>query len=266
MTLVGREPERATLRGPLDEATRGRGRLVVILGEPGIGKSALVADLTAYAVDSGAAVLTGRATERGGAYRPIAEALMPAVRAGLVRETEDLRPFRTALGRVLPGWASSWPAEPGIDPVLLLGEGVLHLLLAVDAPVRVLVLDGMQDADPDTTALLAYLAPAVEQLPILIVATQIDHPPAPQLNRLPATRIRLTRLSAVETAALVDHIRVLSPRSREAIVQRAEGLPLVAAELRLPIPSRRRRPGFRRASRRWWLIGWPGWTPGPAGW
>ena len=204
---------------------------MVILGEPGIGKSALVTDLTAYAEDSGGVVLTGRATEGGGAYRPIAEALMPAVRGGLVRETDDLRPFRSALGRVLPGWASPWPTEPGVDPVLLLGEGVLRLLLAVDAPVRVLVLDGLQYADPDTTALLDYLVPAVEQLPILIVATQADQPPVPQLDRLPATRIRLTRLSPVETAALVDHVRVLPAAARDAIVQRAEGLPLVAAEL-----------------------------------
>ena len=112
-----------------------------------------------------------------------------------------------------------------------MGEGVLRLLLAVDAPVRVLVLDGVQYADQDTTALLEYLVPAVEQLPILIVATQGDQPAAPHLDRLPATRIRLTRLSPVETAALVDHIRVLPVATRDAIVQRAEGLPVVAAEL-----------------------------------
>jgi DNA-binding CsgD family transcriptional regulator len=229
--LVGRERERATLRELFDEAARGRGGLVVILGEPGIGKSALVADLTAYAEPMGAVVLAGRAAEGGGAYRPIAEALMPAVRAGLVRETEDLRPFRSALGRVLPGWASAWPAEPGVDPVLLLGEGVLRLLLTTDATVRVLVLDGLQYADPDTIALLEYLAPAVEQLPILIVATQSLPPPAPHIDRLPAIRIRLTRLSPVETAALVDHVRPLPRPVRDGIVERAEGLPLVAVEL-----------------------------------
>ncbi len=231
MSLVGRELERTTLRQLLDEAARGRGGLVVILGEPGIGKSALVADLTAYAEPTGAVVLAGRAAPGGGAYRPIAEALMPAVRAGLVRETEDLRPFRSSLGRVLPGWASAWPAEPGVDPVLLLGEGVLRLLLTIDAPVRVLVLDGVQDADPDTIALLKYLAPAVEQLPILIVATQSHPPPVPQIDRLPATRIRLTRLSPEDTAALVDQVRAHPGPVRDGIVERAEGLPLVAVEL-----------------------------------
>ena len=149
-------------------------------------------------------MLAGRAAPGGGAYRPFTEALMPPVRAGLVRESEDLRPFRSSLGRILPGWASAWPAEPGVDPVLLLGEGVLRLLLTIDAPVRVLVLDDLQDADPDTLALLKYLAPAVDQLPILIVATQSHPPPVPQIDRLPATRIRLTRLSPEDTAALVD--------------------------------------------------------------
>ena len=61
MPLVGRERESATLRGLLDRAATGRGGLVLVSGEPGIGKRSLVADLNAYARSSGAVVLTGRA-------------------------------------------------------------------------------------------------------------------------------------------------------------------------------------------------------------
>ena len=50
---------------------------------------------------------------------------------------------------------------------MLLGEGVLRLLLTIEAPVRVLALDDLQYADPDTLAVLEYLAAAMAELPIL---------------------------------------------------------------------------------------------------
>ena len=123
MPLVGREQESATLRGLLGRATAGRGSLVLVSGEPGIGKRSLVAGLTARARAGGAAVLTGRAVAGSGPYRAVSDALLPLVRAGQVRETPDLRPFRGALGRIRPGWAAPEPLESGLDPTLLLGEG-----------------------------------------------------------------------------------------------------------------------------------------------
>jgi hypothetical protein len=58
-------------------------------------------------------VLIGRAS-RGGAvaYRPFAEALLGALRAGGPPELPELRPFRLALGRLLPTWSDN-PAGPG---------------------------------------------------------------------------------------------------------------------------------------------------------
>ncbi len=157
---------------------------MLISGEPGIGKSALLGEFGEYARGQGALVLTGRAISGAGPYRSLTEALMRPVRAGLVTESAALQPFRSALGRILPGWAPAAAHEPGIDPVVLLGEGVLRLLLAIEAPVRVLALDDLQYADPDTLAVLEYLAPALTQLPILLVAGQGDWPPSPALNRM----------------------------------------------------------------------------------
>ena len=231
MRLVGRERESATLRGLLDRAAAGHGGLVVISGEPGIGKRSLVADLTAYARSCGAVVLSGRAVAGSGPYRAVSDALLPLVRTGQVRETTELRPFRGALARILPGWATPAPPEAGIDPVLLLGEGVLRLLLSTAAPVCVLVLEDLEDADPDTLALLGHLARAATEVPVLLVAQQTEPPPARELDRLPATRLRLARLSDPETGTLIDGLRRLPTPVRDAIVQRAEGLPLVAAAL-----------------------------------
>src|SRR5262245_29029639 len=59
-TLVGREREQAALRGALDAALAGRGALVLIGGEAGIGKTALAEALLAEAVEQGALVLVGR--------------------------------------------------------------------------------------------------------------------------------------------------------------------------------------------------------------
>ena len=160
---------------------------------------------------------------------------MPPVRAGRVTESPALRPFRSVLGRVLPGWAAPGPLEPGVDPVLLLGEGLLRLLLALDGGARVVVLEDLQLADADSLALLEYLAPAVADLPIFLVGAQGDWPTSPALDRLVstghATRLRLSRLAPAEVAALLDGIKEVPPAVRDAVVQRAEGLPLVAAEL-----------------------------------
>ena len=141
MPLVGRERESATLRGLLDRAAAGQGGLVLVSGEPGIGKRSLVHGLTDYARSVGAVLLTGRAVEASGPYRAVSDALLPLLRSGRIRETPDLRPFRSALARMMPGWATPEPPETGIDPVLLLGEGVLRLLLSLSAPVRFLVLE-----------------------------------------------------------------------------------------------------------------------------
>ena len=80
MLMIGREMERAALRAALEAARRGRGQAMIILGEPGVGKSMLLEDLAATAISAGAIVLRGRAVEGAGTFRPFAEALMPRVR------------------------------------------------------------------------------------------------------------------------------------------------------------------------------------------
>jgi hypothetical protein len=247
--LVGRDRERDVLRDRLAAAEQGQGGTVLISGEAGIGKSALLADFAAYARAAAATVLTGRAVSGGGAYRPFAEALMPPLRMGQLTESPELRPFRSALGRVLPGWAPPGPAESGVDPVLLLGEGVLRLLLALAGGVRVLALEDLQLADADSLALLEYLTPAVADLRILLVGVHGDWPPSAPLDRLArtgtVTLLRLGRLSRADTVALFDGVRQVPPAERDLLVDRAEGLPLVAAELATGLPGEQ--PAFETA-------------------
>src|SRR5262249_1445990 len=65
--FVGREPELDRLRGAFGEAFAGRGSLVMLVGEPGIGKPRTTQELAPYAQLRGGRVLWGRARESAGA-------------------------------------------------------------------------------------------------------------------------------------------------------------------------------------------------------
>jgi DNA-binding SARP family transcriptional activator len=92
--FVGRERELAELVGGLDDAFAGRGRLFLLVGEPGIGKSRLAEELIAHARARGASVLVGRCWEAGGApaYWPWVQSLRP-----YLRDT-DAETLRSQLG------------------------------------------------------------------------------------------------------------------------------------------------------------------------
>src|SRR6266436_10358109 len=65
--FIGREPELAELRAGLDDAIAGRGRLFLISGEPGIGKTRITNELATGATQRGARVIWGRCWEGTGA-------------------------------------------------------------------------------------------------------------------------------------------------------------------------------------------------------
>src|SRR3954466_13515165 len=85
-TFFGRERELAQIGAALDEVAAGRGRLLLLAGEPGIGKTSLADCATAEAASRGFAVLWGRCWEAGGApaYWPWLEIL-----ATLTRRLDD---------------------------------------------------------------------------------------------------------------------------------------------------------------------------------
>ena len=234
-TFVGRVEESAVLRTALDRASHGGGHTILVGGEPGIGKSALLSDLTTFAQSTGATVLTGRAITSGGPYRPLTEALMSPWRAGLIEDSEPLRPFRNAIGRVLPGWSDAAPVERGVDPVIMVGEGLLRVLLGLGEPVCVLALEDLHDADADTLAAIDYLAASVDSLPVLIVGTFRDFPRPRGLEHLLAatytTRMSLERMPDGDVRELVDSLRPLPAATRDQLVLQAEGLPVVVADL-----------------------------------
>ncbi|MDT3443899.1 AAA family ATPase [Pseudofrankia sp. BMG5.37] len=242
---VGRAAELAGAYGLVDGvARRGEGALLAVVGEAGVGKSRILDEVAARARAAGTRVFTGRAVPGGGTYRAIAEALVGGLRDDRYPAADELRPYRAALGRVLPGWA---PVESGdrpdltVDPTLLLGEGVLRLLRQLGGDRGcLLVLEDLHWADADTWAVVEYLAGTLAGWPLLVaVSARDDEDEAVpglvrRLGRQPAvTTMRLGRLDAATVAALAAACAgdALSDRALRYVLEKSDGLPFLVEEL-----------------------------------
>lgn len=280
--LVGRDAELARLREALDDAVRGRPRVVAILGEAGIGKTRLATALADLALRQGARLLVARAaaSRRTLPLGPWAEALRDG---GVMRDAATLgglgRIWRAELERLLPELSTGPPKtrDDGAEPARLL-EAILALLnrLAEREPL-VVVLEDVHDADEPSLQLLALLAGRLRTARLLIVATARDDEGPDEspfarligeLEREPAfLRVSLTALSRSATTDLVRTLSPapLGPQAVERLAERAwtvgEGNPFVVEEVvrslglnteavdRVPVPERVRALVARRLQR-----------------
>jgi hypothetical protein len=140
-SVVGRRDEIAQLGQALDEAQRGHGRMLVVSGQAGIGKSRLLAEAAAEADRRAATVLAGSCVPSAVAvpYRPLGEALIAAPRSVIERRSGELAGFEAALGWIVPAWRGSGPVASLESPIVrcrgsassVAGSGwVDHLLAA----------------------------------------------------------------------------------------------------------------------------------------
>lgn len=169
--LVSRADEMARLRDALALPREGRGGVLVLEGEPGVGKSRLAASVAEEAEQAGMAVLTGRAVRSPAPLplRPLGEALLGWLRTGSVPDDPHLAPYLPALGRLAPQLGSA--PEEGGSSVMLVGEGLLRLASALDGPGVLLLIEDLHWADPETLSVLEYVADNVRDVPLLVVAT-----------------------------------------------------------------------------------------------
>src|SRR5438034_5523819 len=159
--LVGRDSEIALLTGLINEVARGRGSSVLIEGEPGIGKSALVRAAVAQAPEAGCQVFWGAGDELGQQLP-----LLPFLDALRVREP-SANPRRDTIVRLLRGEVA---ADRGTDVPAVLAEQLLALV-AEQCAVRptILVIDDLQWADQASITLWGRLAKSARQVPLLLI-------------------------------------------------------------------------------------------------
>jgi DNA-binding CsgD family transcriptional regulator len=238
--VVGRQAELETLAAALGDALGGRGRCVFLTGEPGIGKSRLAREVAVQAAAAGAAVVVGRGVPAGASapYRPLTEALLQALRGRPMPGDASLAPWLPALGAIVPGTGGierGAEASPAIR-----GEAVVQLLRHIADPRgMVVVLEDLHWADPDTIAVVEYLAGNLAGLPVLGVATVRSETSSPALSLarrqrglLGSTHLALERLDAEHAALMVRACFPEAGRDEIARVQRtAEGVPLLIEEV-----------------------------------
>ena len=176
--LVGRGEEITVLEAALDDTRRSRGSAVFIAGEPGIGKTRLADEALRRAAARGMTVLKGRCTAMGPAvpFRPLAEALLSLARQGVAPSAQALGPYLPVLGRLVPEWSTGEQCDQ--SPVVL-AEAVLRLCIDQGARAGcVLAVDDLHDADPETVAVLEYLAANLADQHVAVVATVRSAPSA----------------------------------------------------------------------------------------
>jgi DNA-binding SARP family transcriptional activator len=261
--LFGRGPEMARLRAVLDDAGSGRGRVVTIVGEAGVGKTRLVGELASLVQAVGRRALVGRCheSEQILAFGPWLDVVKAA--HGLadgVWLTALPLPMRRELGRLLPGLS---PGDSGSAPspdYLMLFEGVGLLLGHVAGrQATVLILEDLHWADEMSVRLLAFIGRRLHAWPLLLVVTAraedlVDAPTAQrtlaELEReAHVASLSLEPLSRPDTIGLVRALaragsdEAAVARLSEKIWRTSEGNPFVVIEAMRAADHRALSPG-----------------------
>ncbi|HXB50332.1 MAG TPA: AAA family ATPase [Streptosporangiaceae bacterium] len=239
--LIDRSAELGALSGALAAATEGRGGMVFVTGDAGVGKSRLVREVVSLASERGLRALGGRATESAVPvpYRPVTEALMGAARAGIVPEAPGIADYRAALGALVPEWSRPGDGDAEVSPVIF-GEALLRMLALPGDRGGLLTLEDLHWADPETLAIVEYLADNVATTHVLCLVTLRDTEQSACLDlmrsvcaRRVATRIevpRLPRRAVAEMAAACLHTPELPPAVSQLLAD-CDGLPFAVEEI-----------------------------------
>jgi tetratricopeptide (TPR) repeat protein len=251
--FVGREPELKQLKSAFDGTISGQGALMMVTGEPGIGKTALCEQLATYVTLRGGRTLVGHCYEEGSLslpYLAFVEALRSYV---LSREVKDLRKELGSgaadVARIISEIRERLKIKlrPQKDPEeerYRLLQGVTAFLSnAANVQPMMVVLEDLHDADKGTLDMLTHVSRNLAGARLLIVGTYRDvevdrsHPLSAALAELRRVstygRVLLRGLNADEVRRMLESItRESVPWGlAEAVHRQTEGNPLFVQEV-----------------------------------
>jgi DNA-binding CsgD family transcriptional regulator len=253
LPFVGRDAELHMLGDALDQALAGMGRIVLLVGDPGIGKTRTAEQLADLARRRGALILWGSCHEWEGApaYWPWTHVLRD-----WLREVDDdtLRavagPNAAFVAQIIPELRERLPdlsTPPAMEPEarhfqLLAATSALLRAAAAWQPL-IIVLDDIHWADTSSLRLLRFLAQEIRSAGILLIATYRDleldraHPATPivaDIAREPnCRRITLRGLPKPQVARFVALVsgKAQSPALVDAVYVETEGNPFFVTEV-----------------------------------
>ncbi|MFQ6030832.1 MAG: AAA family ATPase, partial [Dehalococcoidia bacterium] len=253
INFVGRQRELGELGAVLEDALSGQGRLVMLVGEPGMGKTRTAQELAAYATSRGALVLGGRCYAAEGAppYWPWVQAIRSYIQQSdperLSSEmgvgASDIAMIVSEVTERLPDLESPPALEPQEARFRLFDSITTFLKRACQAQPLVVTLDNLHWADRPSLQLLEFLAQELGECPLLVVGTYRDteltrrHPLTQTLGEVARDplfqRIPLRGLSAEEVGRYMEVTSgSTSPQDLIAAVHtQTEGNPLFMTQV-----------------------------------
>ena len=250
--IVGRASELAIARAAWSRASEGHGGVLMVIGEPGVGKTRLCEGLLAEASSSGWSTMRGAAREEEGSlpYGPIAEALDRLLAARPDFALSLTSAARAELARVTAASpAQPTEPEPRADRQRIFSSVAQVFARAAGERGAVVLLDDLHAADEATLQLVHYLARTARYQRLMIVMAFRDRPRSPALDRtrsglfeqrLVAGEIALAALDPKASRRIAEQVsnRPLAEETADAIFGLARGNPFFTEELAATVDSK----------------------------
>ncbi|PKB73402.1 MAG: hypothetical protein BZY75_02130 [SAR202 cluster bacterium Io17-Chloro-G7] len=251
--FVGRSSEFVRLATALDDALENRGRLVMLAGEPGIGKTRIMEHLASRAEAQGASVLWGWSYEEEGAppYWPWMQLIRAYIQGKapdrLISDfgpgASDVAALVPELRQALPDLEPSPPLEPEQARFRLFESITTFLKNAARTQPLMLVLDDLHWADGPSLLLLQFLARVMADSSLLVVGAyrnmelSREHPLSKtiaQVSRQPFCNFELlSGLSRQETGSFIEAFTGFTPAQDQvgSIYSHTEGNPFFLSQV-----------------------------------